>query len=235
MKERWQELYEMGKRAFNEKNYEEARTIFEKVIRAKDDCADVYNMLGVIYFIDNRYDDAIRAFRRALDINPFYIEASLNLSIVYNETGEFDKAQQAYAAAKASSGRSTRTYLDPYVKGRLANKHAEIGDIYRELGLYYDAAREYNMALALRADLVDVKMRLGMVYRNMGDYKKSIAELREAKELNPKFLPARIQLGLTYYAMGDKDRAREEWSEVLKYNPNDRLVRMYLKLVGIKG
>ena len=234
MTENWHEDYEAGKKLFEEHSYAEALVHLEVVLREKETFADVYNMLGIIYYNANRNDEAVKSLRRALELNPRYTEASLNLSVVYNEMGEYEKAQEAYALAKLSSGHDESTYLDPYVKGRLANMHADIGNIYKDLGRYDEAMAEYKMALKLRPDFVDIKMNLAIVYRDLKDYARAINILKEAIDLKDTFLAGRVQLGLTYYTMDEMDKAKAEWLQVLRKDPGHKLANMYMNLLKEK-
>ncbi len=228
----WHVHYEEGKAAFEKGNQAEALRHFKFLLEEGDTFADIYNMLGIIYQNMGRRGDAIEAFEKALDINPRYTEACLNLSVVYNEAGEIEKAQQVYALAKqARSDEDLGTYLDPFVKGKLANMHAQIGHIYKDLGLYPEASQEYTAALALRPDLADIKAHLGMVYREMKDFSRSIKQLEGAAEINPKYTLALTQLGLTYYIMGEKDKAKVEWVKVLEYSPDNKLALMYINML----
>lgn len=231
MKTNWQEYYELGKRAFQEKDYSTALKHMEQVAGEKDTFADVFNMLGMMYFDAGRHEDAILSFKKAVKINPRYTEASLNLSVVYNEIGAYTKAQEAYAAAKESGGKDRTDYLDPFVKGKLANMHAELGTIYKDLGHYSEAIDEYKKALELGPNFEDIKTNLGVVYRDMKDYSRAVKILEEAVNLNPGYAPARIQLGLTYYTMGQAGRAKAEWLKVVRKDPNDKLANMYLNLL----
>ena len=63
MTKTWQESYDLGKRAFDEKNYKGAQTYLEKVLKEKDNFADVYNMLGLIYYGNSSHEDAIKYFK----------------------------------------------------------------------------------------------------------------------------------------------------------------------------
>jgi tetratricopeptide (TPR) repeat protein len=231
MKNGWEEHYEAGKRAFEEHDYSAARQALEKVVKVKDNFADIFNMLGICYYNDGFRNEAIKAFKKALELNPGYTEASLNLSVVYNERGDFDKAHDTYSKAKKSEQSSPETYLDPYVKGKVANMHAELGTVYKYLYLYQDAVREYRKALALRPGFVDIKTNLGIVYRTMKEYGKSVRELEDVIGLKPEYTPARVQLGLTYYLMGKHEKARAEWLEALRTDPEDKLTRMYINLI----
>jgi tetratricopeptide (TPR) repeat protein len=231
MAKNWQECYEQGRRAFEERNYKEAQKKLEEVLKVKDSFADVYNMLGVVCQIGGKVDEAIDKFKKALDINPGYTEASLNLAVTYNEKGEFGMAEQVYLSAKEKSQHEKTSYLDPYVKGKLANMHAELGSIYRDLGFYSEAVDEYKMALALRANFVDIKNNLGISYRGIKDFSRAIKEFKEVIKINPNYSSARLQLGITYYLMNQNERARAQWLRVLRDTPNDVIARMYMNLV----
>ncbi|MDP2689804.1 MAG: tetratricopeptide repeat protein [Deltaproteobacteria bacterium] len=226
----WQHNYDMGKKAFEEKNYDNALQYLEKVAADRSNFADVYNMLGLIYYNNSRFEDAIKSFRRAIEINPNYTEVSLNLSVVYNELGQFDRSTEVYEMAR-NTRKNSQSYLDPYVKGKLANMHAGLGSIYKDLGFYAQAVEEYNKALLLRPEFVDIKTSLGVVYRDMMDYSRSVRELDEAIKINPEFSTSRVQLGLTYYTMGQHEKAKTEWLKVLRKEPGDKMAQMYMNLL----
>ncbi|MDH4227476.1 MAG: tetratricopeptide repeat protein [Deltaproteobacteria bacterium] len=236
----WQEHYELGKKTFRENNYAEALVHLEKVVKEKATFADIHNMLGIIYYNANRNDEAIRAFSQAIRLNPRYTEASLNLAVVYNELGQFDKAQEVYALAKTSvaepdkSAKDKDAYLDPYVKGKLANMHAELGNIYKDVGRYDEAVYEYGMALKLRPDFVDIKVALGTVYRDTKEIGKAIKCFKDAIDIRKEYWPAYVQLGLTHYTSGDEGSAKEEWLKVLSKNPGHKLANMYLAMLDKK-
>lgn len=231
----WQYYYDLGKKAFDDKKYDSAIIYLENVIKDKEGFADVYNMLGLLYFNKSRHEDAIRSFKKALEINPKYMDASLNLTVVYNELGQLDQSSGVYEKAKNLSGSGNASYLDPFVKGKLANMHADLGTIYKDLGMYADAADEYRKGLRLKPEFMDIRINLGTVYRSMKEYGKSISELNEAVRLNPRYAEPVTQLGLTYYMMGDVDMAREQWGRALALRPDDKKAQMYLNLItGVK-
>lgn len=226
----WQHNYDHGKKLFEEKRYDTSLQYLEMVASEKNNFADVYNMLGFIYYTQSRFEDAIGSFKRALELNPCYTEASLNLSVVYNELGMFEKSREIYSLAKETK-KDPESYLDPFVKGKLANMHAGIGTIYKDLGYYSQAADEYRRALELRPEFVDLKAHLGAVYRDMKDFPRAVKELEEAVKINPNYHVSRIQLGLTYYTMGQHERAKTEWLTVLRTQPDNKMAQMYMNLL----
>ncbi|HBG45493.1 MAG TPA: hypothetical protein DDW94_00725 [Deltaproteobacteria bacterium] len=230
MEKGWQHNYDLGKRAFDEKKLDTAQQYLEKVAIEKSGYADVHNMLGLIYYNATRFEDAIRSFMKAIEINPDYTEASLNLSVVYNELGQFDKSSEVYSLAKLAR-RGAESYLDPYVKGKLANMHADLGLIYKDLGFYTEAAEEFKKALRLRPEFVDIRTSLGVVYRDMKDFESAIREFNETIKEHPDYPGSRIQLGLTHYVMGQRDLAKAEWLKVLGENPGNKMAQMYMNLL----
>ncbi|WKZ33909.1 MAG: tetratricopeptide repeat protein [Thermodesulfobacteriota bacterium] len=230
MEKGWQHEYDLGKKAFEERDYEEALARLEKVAAEKTAFADVHNMLGLVYYNASRHEDAIAAFRKAIEINPNYTEASLNLAVVYNELGRFDKSAEVYTLAKQAR-QDAHSYLDPFVKGKLANMHSNLARIYKDLGFYAEAVEEYRKALRLRPEFADIRTSLGVSLRDMRDFDAAVTELKEAVRLNPSYPDSRIQLGLTYYAVGRREDAGTEWQGVLRDHPDHRMARMYMNLL----
>ncbi|MBI4949910.1 MAG: tetratricopeptide repeat protein [Deltaproteobacteria bacterium] len=230
MEKGWQHNYDLGRKAFEERHFDKALQYLERVASEKTSFADVYNMLGLIYYGQSRFEDAIGSFKKALEINPSYTEVSLNLSVVYNELGQFEKSSEVYACAKEVR-KEAQSYVDPYVRGKLSNMHASIASIYKDLGLYAEAAEEYRKALTMSPEFIDIRTSLGVVYRDMTDFASAIRELDDALKTSPDFPAARIQLGLTYYAMGQHEKAKTEWLKVLRKHPEDKMAQMYMNLL----
>ena len=145
-------------------------------------------------------------FKEALRINPAYTEAALNLAVTLNDLGKYREAKEIYERAMAASKNSPR-HLDPFAKGKIANMHADIGAAYHAVGLYEDAVREYERALALCPKFVDIRTKLGTTFREMGNIVAAVREFERVKTENPKFAGGRLHLGLSYYAQGRRDEA----------------------------
>ena len=89
MDRRTHELHELGSQLFEEGKYSEAEPILKNVISDNPKYADVHNKLGIISHLKGAFKQASEYFRKALELNPGYTEASLNLAITYNDMGEF--------------------------------------------------------------------------------------------------------------------------------------------------
>lgn len=219
---------EQGKFFFKTENYRKAEELFRKVVGKKKEFADVYNYLGLIAHEKGRYDDAITSFEKALQINPRYTEALLNLSILYNDMGEYNKAKKLVEQSKKDASK-TKTAIDPFIRSKLANKHAEVGDWYRGVGAYDQAIEEYRKALEMEDRYVDIRTKMAVCQRESGRLKEALAELQRAVKDNPKFHDAAVQLGVTQYALGKKTEARKVWKDAAKRFASSRTLKMYLR------
>lgn len=235
MSENIREWITEGKRYYSQRDFDRAEPFLRRVAQQQPNYADVQNMLGVIYHSAGRFSDAIKGFERALAINPNYTEALLNLAVLYNDLGQYKDAKRLYAHLQKGGGqRKGRTEIEPVLKSKLSNMHADIGDIYYGLGRYDQAMHEYQLALDLNPDYVDILTKFGVAQRERGDSVESIATLRKAIKLKPKFHHARIQLGVSLYASGKTAEAKKTWQAVLHDNPGHGTAKMYLSLCETK-
>ena len=223
------ELYHLGKEAFEEGRYEDAQRFFQKLGELGCRFADVFNMLGTMAFTKADHEGAKKWFHEALEINPRYTEACLNLAVTMNETGDYALGEAAFDRARKASLIEQGT-VDPYVKGRLANLHADIGEIYHGLGLHEEAVAEYLKALLLGPGFPDLRTRLGVLFRDMGDHERALQEFSRVKRDHPAYTNASIQLGISYFTRGQTELAVDEWKSILEKDPGNPKALMYLKL-----
>ncbi|HET6514982.1 MAG TPA: tetratricopeptide repeat protein [Thermodesulfovibrionales bacterium] len=229
MKNELYDSHQLGKELFEAGRYAEAESVLKDVIEQGPGYADVWNMLGVIAHLNGRVHEASSFFVRAVQLNPKYTEASLNLVIAYNDMGEFKKAQEVFFLA-AKIAHTSPSALDPFAAGKLANEHYKIGNIYLDFGMLDEAIEEYRKALKLHGGAADICTKLGMALRSKGDYEEAVVQFTRAKESNPDYGQAWVQLGITYYMKGMIGLAFEEWERAAARNPNLKEATTYLKL-----
>jgi tetratricopeptide (TPR) repeat protein len=231
MDERARELLNRGREHYEAGDYERAEECLRQVAADQFEFADVYDMLGVICHQQGKLEDAAEMFQHALRINPSYTEAALNLAVTYNDLGKYREAQEIYARAMTAS-RAAARQLDPFAKGKLANMHAEIGAAYHGLGLFAEAVREYEKAMALCPTFHDIRTRLGITLREMGNLEAAAREFERVRHDSPKYVLARLHLGLTYFALGRRVNALSEWQQILTIEPGHKSASSYIAMVS---
>jgi tetratricopeptide (TPR) repeat protein len=174
-------------------------------------------------------DEAQAAFEEALAINPSYTEAALNLAVTYNDLGRYDEAKHVYRSALAQGERCAGG-VTPFVKGKIANLHAEVAQAYIDAGLISEAMHELRKAVLLCPHFADLRLKLANLYREGSDLEAAAYELDEALKVKPLFVPAQVALGVVRFSLGDVPGAVKCWRRALEIDPQNRSAQMYLRM-----
>lgn len=230
MNERVKQLLVLGREHYGKREFEKAEQMLRMVLEEEDRYADVHDMLGVIAHARGNFLVAERHFERALEINPAYTEAALNLAVTYNDRGKYEKAREVYGKIKVGPTGTTNG-LDPFARGKIANMHADLAQAYQDAGLAREAVREYENATALCPHFADLQVRLGTLLRETNDLAGARLRYEAALQYKPGFVPARLQLGVTLLALGEATAAQEQWQEVIRIEPENSQAKMYLRML----
>ena len=227
-----------GREFYHAGDFGEAKKYLTAVLERHDEFADVHNMMGVIYHHDEELDSARHSFERALEINPHYTEAALNLALCYNEIGRYDDAKRVYQRATPAISETSpkdspsHAIEDGFVRGKIANMHKTLGQSYEAVGMLNAAIEEYRKALVLCPTFADIRTRLGTTLRDAGMLEDALDELQAARDSAEHYLPARVHLGVTLWTAKRYQEARHEWNTVLSRDPNNRSCKLYLAMAA---
>jgi len=228
--ERVKQLLVLGREHYEKREFEKAEQMLRMVLEEEDRYADVHDMLGVIAHSRGNFLVAERHFERALEINPAYTEAALNLAVTYNDRGKYEKAREVYGRIKVGPHGSSQG-LDPFARGKIANMHADVGQAYHDAGLVREAITEYEKATALCPHFADLQTKLGTLLREIGDFPAARAHYEAALQSKPSYVPARLQLGVILLALGETGGAEEHWQQVIALEPDNSQAKMYLRML----
>ncbi len=167
----------------------------------------------------NRYeeeenDEAIRLFRRALELDPEYALAWAGLGDAFAQrVGRF-----GYPLAWADSAvRAARraVELDP----ELAEAHKALGLAYQMQGRHHEALDAYLEAIELDPNHYGAMNNAGLIYRDFGRLDKAMHWYRRAVRLGPNDPIPRLNLAYTFTFLKMEDRAREWLDGLLVLDP----------------
>ncbi|MCX8094235.1 MAG: tetratricopeptide repeat protein, partial [Candidatus Goldbacteria bacterium] len=164
-----------------------------------------HNNAGVYYYSKGMYQEAIEEFKKALSINPSYLQAQANLKAVNKQTGIYDRAILAYK--KVLQMRSD----DPEAFFNLGHALSYTGE-YKEAITYLKKALELNPEHLLAQNL------LGIIYKNIGDVDKAEEIFRNALKKYPNFAELNNNLGETLYKKGLYEEAENYLKQAIKLN-----------------
>lgn len=230
----WDEMLAEAKEAFITGNYKVAEPILNQLILQNSRNAEVYQMLATIFYDKGQFNKAIRTFKRALEIDPTYTDASVGLSIILNDLGRYDEGKQVFEEAQKLLDRKSGK-MDSYVEEKLASKHEELADIYFQYKFYSEALDQLFRAQKLTTRKAEITMRVAECYVKMGDPDRAIRELKGLIREYPQFIPARLKLGVIYYNMNNLAEATEQWENILLRDPHHPEALQNLKMANAAG
>lgn len=231
------ELLETTREHFREGNYRVAESLLQQLMLSDGKNPEVFHMLATIYYDQGKFNKAIRTFRRALEIDPTFTDASVGLSIILNDLGRYDEGKKVFVEAQEALARKN-TSVDSYAQEKLAVKHDELGELYFQYKRYDEALEQYQTALKLSTRKPELKMKVVECYlrRNDGDdSKNAVRELKSLTQDYPHFIPARLKLGLIYYNSRNVVAAIEQWETILLRDPDHPVAQKYLQMAQASG
>jgi tetratricopeptide (TPR) repeat protein len=87
-----QKYSEAGQQALAAGHYDEAESNFKKLLAVDPDIAEIHATLGLVYFQEKKFDQAVLELRRALKLKPTLGRASTLLAMSLSETGQYQEA-----------------------------------------------------------------------------------------------------------------------------------------------
>lgn len=139
-------MYHYKKARFDLSHY-----LLSKAIAANPKMAELYSNLGIVQLAQNEKRDAVKSFRRALDINNDEAVAAANLGSIYVQEKDYGKAQIVLETAYSHGIRDFRV-LNNYAIALTANhKYDKAEDLYKAILKDNGNSKEalYNYAILL--------------------------------------------------------------------------------------
>jgi len=142
--------------------------------------ADIHNSRGVVFAAKGQFDDAIEAYRQALDIKPDFAEVHYNMGIVFVDKGRFDDAIKAYGQAIA-------------IKPDYADAHYNMGIAFKAKGQIDDAIKAYRQTLSIKSDDAEAHYNIAISLVKIGRFKEAIEAFKNYVKYAPSHDAQRIE------------------------------------------
>lgn len=167
-----------------------------------------WNLLGVLYGRERRWDEALTAFARGVEAEPRAADTLVNRGWILMELRRYDEAVAAFEAALK---------LQP----RLARAHAGLGSAVVEArGDYEKGMDRYLEAVKLDPDNPAFFNDLGWLAYKMRRYPEAVAALEKAAALDPGDPMIQTNLGLAYEKVDRAEQAVGHLERALALAPH---------------
>ncbi|HEV8265730.1 MAG TPA: tetratricopeptide repeat protein [Gemmatimonadales bacterium] len=161
---------ERGIALYHQRDYQAAVGALDTALAAgvsRYPLEQVYTILGNTLNELNRFEEAVSAHRKALEINPTFHEAWVNLGIVYRLKGDYEQAEICYLRALE-------------IAPNYAELHASLGALYIFKDEAHKAVSSLERAIQLDRQLPVAHANLAIAYAMTGKFDAAESALRRA-------------------------------------------------------
>ena len=173
---------------------------------SEPDSAEAWYIEGHFAYLSDQYDEAIKCYEKAIELNPNHARSYSDLGQIYHgHKKDYDKAIK---------------YCNKWVEIHPTSPYAYwgLGNVYQYGKKDYDeATKYYNKAIELDADFAFLYRDLGDIYKDIKkDYDNAIKCYAKAIELYPECKYTCLQMGMIYVELGHKEAAIEWLNAALR-------------------
>jgi tetratricopeptide (TPR) repeat protein len=160
-----EQIRKAGSAALQRQDFTTAAALLKRSLDQDATQKDAWDDLGRAYAGLNNHDDAIRAFRKQLEVDPYHSRANSDLALELQRQGKFDDAVGAY-----------RKQIEIAPSDRLAHKN--LGLLLIQMKHDDQALAELEAAESIPPDDPEVKIALAQLYSRTGNSDKAEALMK---------------------------------------------------------
>lgn len=216
----YMDIYDDIADAFNKKRfYDFIEEITMIAYQSGSQKASHYFNFGNNYTELKKYDQAIKSYQKAIELDPQYSNAYCNLGYVYiilgqlmkiNEPEQYEQEKDLYQKAAEN--------LNKAIEFDRKNSQAynNIGIALRKLKRYDEMLDNFQKAIDNNPDNFVAYINRGAILKKMGRNDEAMADYKKASELDPKSFYAYYKLGLSYNDLKKYKKAITDYKKQLK-------------------
>jgi tetratricopeptide (TPR) repeat protein len=171
----------------------------------QDQAEDHYNLASVLAK-EQKFDQAVSEYSRALSLEPGHIMARYSLGVLYQRENKIPEAEKEYQQVIARFPQAALAYNN-------------LGSIYEKKGDLTKAKEMYAQSSQLHPLLADPLFNLGNMYAKEGKYPQAVALFDSCLKADPQYYKAYNGLGDYYYRNSEIDRAIYFFQKALAIEP----------------
>jgi Tfp pilus assembly protein PilF len=178
---------------------------FKKAIKEDSRNAYAYKGLGLTYAQMGKFNDAVAAFRKALELNPYYVDVRNDLGTVLVLSGKRAEGKAEFLAAFNDPTNPT-----PEISAR------NLGQAYLEEKNYAEALNWFRTTVNRNKSMPDGYIGMADVYYNLGKVDEAIAQLEAGLKEIPNDASLQVALGEACYKVGRFSDAKSHLEEAAR-------------------
>ncbi|MDC3031448.1 tetratricopeptide repeat protein [Prochlorococcus sp. AH-716-P08] len=198
-------------------NIAEAAKYYQSFINQGFADIKVFSNYGVILQGLGRLKEAELSIRKALELNPNYAFAHLNLGGILKDLGNLKEAELSVRKAIELNPNSPDAY-------------SNLGGILKDLGNLKEAELSVRKAIELDPEYANAHYNLGNILRDFKKLSEAAISLKKAIKLKPNFSEAHRDLGICLYLLKDIDSAVKCIVKAIYFDKKNRTNKLLLSI-----
>jgi tetratricopeptide (TPR) repeat protein len=174
-------------------DYENGLKVLCEIVNDSES-AEVYYNIGYIKTLQEKYSEAVEAFKMATAIDRMHAKAYKALGEIYSRMGQNEMAEKYLQKAadiylSSQKDQEAEDVLNEVIKIKpdTQNAYNSLGVLYRKKGDNEKALIFYKKALKVQPDGAHVYYNIGKLYLYLKDFEKAKHYIKRAVELNPGY------------------------------------------------
>lgn len=219
------EMLKEARQYFIEGKYKLAEPLLEQLLLQSLRNPEIHQMLATIYYDRGQFNKAIKTFKRALEIDPGYTDASVGLSIILNDLGRYEEGRKVFVEAREILDEKKKPSLG-FLDENISKKHEELADLYAQSRQWSESLENLLKAQRLTPQRRrDLGVKIAESYSRIGESQKAMRELKEVLFIDSDHTEARLKLAELYARNNRIAEAVDQWESVLLKEPHNKEAR----------
>ena len=181
-------------------------TLWSDVISKSPNKARGYDSRGNAYYRAGKFEQAIKDFNKAIELQPAYGTAYNNRGNAYKNTAKYKQALEDYSKA---------IELQP----KYAEAYSNRGLVLNDAGKFEQALTDFEQAVKLQPNNASTYLNRGIVNTGAGKFDQAITDFNQAISLVPDYTEAYLSRGMAHAKFSQPDKAIADYSKAIEMNP----------------
>ena len=188
---------------FNNKNYNNALSCFDKLIEIKGDYADAFFNRGNVLYVLMRLEEALESYDKAIEIMVNYADAYIGRGNVLRALNRLEEALESYDKAIEIKDNNAYAYV-----GR--------GNVLKELNQLEEALKSYDIAIGLKGNYAEAFFNQANVLHKLKRLEEALDSYNKSIEFSGNYADAYNNRGNVLQELMRLQEALESYNRAIE-------------------
>ena len=203
---------------YKKKKFEELNFKSNQLLKTFKKSHNIWNLLGISLQAQGKIDEATKAFKKVVSINPRFPDGLNNLGYALNNLKEYKAAIKYLQQA---------IELQPDFHVALNN----LGNALKGAKRFEKAIEKYDLAISYKPNYSEAIYNKGLILRELGQTDLALTTLEHSIHFNKRFTEAFNSIGSIYNDKQNTEKALEYFQKAIDADPKN--VTSYLNLCEV--